>query len=205
MTARVNSKFSFSAGTYFGNEFTINNYLLDLDFNVESESVREQNIALERVKYFLNYVLQNSIFIDESEDEYIQKYMDADLKVCTLPEEPYDQIIGIMLIAKLNSINEGKLVVTDISISSTMSDGVWCKHSIEENLGPFNERGWWKESNVKICDVKRKNKSKKVLKLVKHNISWEELYLGWDEPKNDIITNNTNEVVFASFENRQDK
>ena len=69
MTARVKSKFSFSAGVYFINEFTINNYLLEIDFNVEAESIREQNIALERVKYFLEFVLQNSIFIDENEDE----------------------------------------------------------------------------------------------------------------------------------------
>jgi hypothetical protein len=205
MTARVKSKFSFSAGVYFSNEYTINSYLIDIDFNVEAESIREQNIALERVKYFLEYVLQNSIFIDETCDEMIEKYLDADFRVCTLPEEPYDQIVGIMLISKLNAINEGKLVVTDISISSTMSEGVWCKHSIEENLGPFSTPGWWKESNVKINSLNKKNKSKKVLKLAKPIVTWEELYLSWEEPILNITNGPSNEVVFANFDNKTDK
>jgi hypothetical protein len=206
MTARINSAFAFTTGVYFGNEFILNNYEIDVDFNVESEIIREQNIALERIKYFLNLCVQNSIFICEDEDEVIQKYLDADLKVCTLPEEPYDQIIGIMLISKLNSINEGRLVVTDITISSSMSDGVWCKHSIEENLGPFNKPGWWNDSSTKINTVSKKNKSKKIVKLIKNNVSWEDLYLGWEEtPINAITTGPSNEVMFANFDNKTDK
>lgn len=209
MTARINSAFSFTTGVYFSNEFLMNNYEIDVDFNVESEIIREQNIALERIKYFLNFCLQNSIFICEDETETIQKYLDADLKVCTLPEEPYDQIISIMLISKLNAINEGRLIVTDITITSTMSDGVWCKHSIEENLGPFTKSGWWNDASIRLTSATKQNKSKKVVKLIKNNITWEDLYLGWEEaPLN--ITNGpsngpSNEVMFANFDNKTDK
>lgn len=205
MTARINSAFSFQTGVYFGNEFILNSYEIDVDFNVESEIIREQNIALERIKYFLNFCLQNSILISEDETETIQKYLDADLKVCTLPEEPYDQIIGIMLITKLNAINEGRLVVTDITISSTMSDGVWCKHSIEENLGPFNAPGWWNDASIRLTSATKQNKSKKVVKLIKNNVTWEDLYLGWEEAPLNITTGPSNEVMFANFDNKTDK
>jgi hypothetical protein len=205
MTARINSAFAFTTGVYFSNEFILNNYEIDVDFNVESEIIREQNIALERIKYFLNFCLQNSILICEDETETIQKYLDADLKVCTLPEEPYDQIIGIMLISKLNAINEGRLVVTDITISSTMSDGVWCKHSIEENLGPFAKAGWWNDSSIRLTSATKQNKSKKVVKLIKNNVTWEDLYLGWEEAPLNITTGPSNEVMFANFDNKTDK
>ncbi len=205
MTARISSSFTFTSGVYFSNEFVLNNYDIEVDFNVESEIIREQNIALERIKYFLHLCLQNSIFICEDETETIQKYLDADLKLCTLPEEPYDQIIGIMLISKLNAINEGRLVVTDINITSSMSDGVWCKHSIEENLGPFARAGWWKDASVKTNSLTAKNRSKKVVKLVKNNVTWEDLYLGWEEQVPINITGPSNEVMFANFDNKTDK
>jgi hypothetical protein len=205
MTARISSSFTFTSGVYFSNEFVLNNYDIEVDFNVETEIIREQNIALERIKYFLHLCLQNSIFICEDETETIQKYLDADLKLCTLPEEPYDQIIGIMLISKLNSINEGRLIVTDINITSSMSDGVWCKHSIEENLGPFAKSGWWKDASVKTNSLTAKNKSKKVVKLVKNNVTWEDLYLGWEEQVPINITGPSNEVMFATFDNKTDK
>ena len=205
MTARISSSFTFTSGVYFSNEFVLNNYDIEVDFNVESEIIREQNIALERIKYFLHLCLQNSIFICEDETETIQKYLDADLKLCTLPEEPYDQIIGIMLISKLNAINEGRLVVTDINITSSMSDGVWCKHSIEENLGPFAKAGWWKDASVKTNSLTAKNRSKKVVKLVKNNVTWEDLYLGWGEQVPINIAGPSNEVMFANFDNKTDK
>ena len=204
MTARVKSSFSFQAGVYFSNEFLLNVYNIDLDFNVETESIREQNIALERIKYFLNYSLQNSIFINENEEDMIQKYLDADLKICTLPEEPYDQIVGIMLLCKLNSITEGKLLVTDITITSSMGDGVWCKHCVEENLGPFALSGWWDDPSNKISSITKKHKSKKIVKLFKNNVSWDDLCLGWEETP--IITvGPSNEVMFANFDNKTDK
>lgn len=205
MTARISSSFSFNTGVYFSNEFLLNIYDIEVDFNVETEIIREQNIALERIKYFLHLCLQNSIFICEDETEAIQKYLDADLKVCTLPEEPYDQIIGIMLISKLNSINEGRLIVTDINITSSMSDGVWCKHSIEENIGPFAKAGWWKDASVRTNSLTAKNRSKKVVKLVKNNVTWEDLYLGWEEQVAINITGPSNEVMFANFDNKTDK
>lgn len=198
MTARISRAFSFQAGAYFKNTFCMNVYQVDMEFQIETESMREQNIAIERIKYFTNDVLENSILINQDKTEMIGKYMDAELKICALPEDPYDQIIAIMLLVKCNTITEGKLVVTDISISSRLSDGVYCNHSIEENIGPFKENGWWSENNDKTNPLKSQ-KSKKVVKLTKTSMNWEDIYLGWTE-NNYVET--SSEIVFLNFDNK---
>ena len=202
MTARIHRSFDFHAGVYFDGDFYMNSYDVDITFNVESESIQEQNIALERVKYFLQDCLEHSIFVDEKEDQAINTYLDADLKVCTLPEQPYDQVLGIMLLVKLNAIAEGRLVPTDISIGSRMSDGVSCLHSLEEDTGPFKHRGWWNDSSTKINNHIQKSKNKKILKITKYKAEWNDLYLAWPSDEN---TDSGAEIVFASFDSKTDK
>lgn len=196
MTARIQRSFEFLAGVHFGSEFFTNRYDVDIHFNVESHSIEEQNIALERIKYFLSDCLQHSILIHNNETRLIEQLYGLDFKLCSLPEEPYDQIVNIMLFHKLNALAEGRLVITDISTTSDMSDGVTCFHSYDENTGPFTLKGWWNDNSTKTTDFKAK--SKKVVKLIKNSFDWDELGLGWEipQPKNNITT----EVVFASFE-----
>jgi hypothetical protein len=198
MTARISRAFSFQAGAYFKNSFTMNLYHVDIDFQIETSSMKEQNIALERIKYFINDIIDNSILIKDSQTEMIEKYQSADFKICALPEDPYDQIIAIMLLVKGNTITEGKLVITDISITSRLSDNVFCNHSIEEFVGPFKEQGWWLENNDKINSFKP-SKSKKIVKLTKTTTSWEDLFLGWEEN----VSNYTSEVVFLNFDGKE--
>lgn len=196
MTARIHRSFDFHAGVYIDGEFYMNAYDVDMTFSVETDSIYEQNIALERIKYFLHDCLEHSIFIDENEHDMIEKYNDANLRVCSLPEEPYDQIIGIMLLIKFGAIAEGRLVPSDISITSRMSDGVSCLHDAEEDTGPFNGKGWWYESSTVFNNYKPKNK--KVLKLAKTKTDWAELELGWEESEDE--TTESAEIVFHSFD-----
>jgi len=195
MSARVQRGFDLLACVHFENEFIVNQYEFDVTFNIDTESIEEQNIALERIKFYLEYCLQNSIFVPEDELDAIEKFSQIGLKVCTLPEQPYDQIIGIMLLHKMNSIAEGRLVATDISITSRMSDGVICFYSIEDNSGPFLLKGWWHDVAPTINSIKPKNK--KVVKLSKAVLDWEEFDLAWEStPKKTTAS----EVVFATFE-----
>jgi len=195
MTARVQRSFELLACVQFEPEFFVNYYDFDITFNVESTSIMEQNIALERVKYYLECCVQNSIFVQDSNTSAIEKYTAAGLRVCTLPEEPYDQVIGIMLLHKFNAIAEGRLVATDVSITSRLSDGVVCFYSIEESSGPFQLKGWWHEASTSVNDIKSKNK--KILKLAKPAFDWDELELAWEsKPKPETSA----EIVFASFE-----
>lgn len=196
MTARIQRDFQFVAGVTIGNELFLNTYDIELNFLVESESIVEQNIALDRVKYLFIEKLDNAMFVHQSDIEVIEKYVDAGMKVILLPEEPYDQIIGIMLLTKVNAITENRLVVTDIVISSRMSDGVSYMHSVEESVGPFIHKGWWDDSSPNTHTRILKGKAKKVVKLSKTVSSWEDISLGWS-PK--PITENA-DVVLVNFD-----
>lgn len=193
MAARIHKSFEFLSALHFNHKYYINQYILDAEFIVETSSIEDQNTAMDRIKFFLHDCLQNSIFINQIDTDAINKYLKAGMTICTLPEEPYDQIIGIMLLSKLNSITEGRLTLTDISLASSMSDGVSCCHSIEENMGPFLDKGWWNDPSQSINNLNTKDT--KIVKLNTKN-DWNDVYLDWEEKSNHKNT----EIVFASFD-----
>jgi hypothetical protein len=201
MTARIQRDFEFVSGVFVDNELYMNIYNFDVHFNVQSESIEAQNIALDRVKHLIS-TLENVVFVYDKDIETIEKLYNADIRVCTLPEEPYDQIVGIMLLVKINAITEGNLVASDISILSKMSDGVSCLHSIEENTGPFKLKGWWNDSSPKLSNGIPKVKGKKVVRLPKTPNNWDDLNLNWETKKE---SNVISEIVFASFESKTEK
>jgi len=198
MSARIQRTFEFLAGLHFEEDFYVNQYFVDIYFDINTDSIREQNVALDRIKYFLNERLQNSVFIHSKDTAAIEKYIDAGMKVCTLPEEPYDQIIGIMLFSKLNSITEERLIATDINISSGMSDEVTCCFNIDDNLGPFVEKGWWNHKSTKINNFTGTTKGRKIVKISKTKLDWVDLGLNWGSETTNISQIN-NDVVLKLF------
>jgi hypothetical protein len=149
---------------------------------------------MERIKHFLLDCLENSIFINEKEKKIIDKYIDANIKVCTLPSEPYDQIVMQALLLKLNSITEGRFVVTELILSSKMSDGVKFFGDIQDIDDDFANDGWWYNSNTSISNLNRGNKKEKIVKLYAYPNDWEQGLL-WD-----IKTEKSNvaEIIFTN-------
>jgi hypothetical protein len=148
---------------------------------VETLSIIEQNIAMDRIIYFLEDSLANSVFVENTEKKAIEKYTQADIKVCTVPEEPYDQIITILLILKLNAIAEGRLNITDIYLESELSDSVRFSYDIETaRHNPFGNKGWWLDSSTSIADVEKTTKKEKIVRLVK-NTDWANVGLEWEK------------------------
>lgn len=194
MTARIHKSFDLLTGLHFNGQFYVNQYVIDATFTVDTSSISEQNIAMERIKFFLHECLQHSVFVNQTDLDAIEKYTKAGMTVSTLPEEPYDQIIGIMLLTKLNSITEGRLTIIELLIESSMSDGVSCCISEDESLGPFYEKGWWNDSSQQVNDIT--NKNKKIVKLSKSKTEWQDVYLDWEEKANTTSA----EIVFASFD-----
>lgn len=204
MTARIKKNFSFQAGVYFKDTFYLNLYTILIYFDIETTSAMEQFVSMERVKYFFSQCLENSILVNEHHSDVIEKYIEASIKVCTLPTDPFDQIVAIMLVKKLNSILEGRMLITDISVTSLYSDDIHHLHSIEENFGPFNELGWWHDNSPKYNNINFINstKSKKLIKLVKQNTSWEELSLSYDV-KDPFENSKNSEIVFVNFDKKK--
>jgi hypothetical protein len=196
LTTRIEREFSFQAGVYFKEEFLMNLYTITLYMEVETESIREQNVAMERIKYFLNECLENGIFVQDTEHKVIEKYNSCGFKVCTVPEEPYDQIITLLLLIKLNSITEGRLVITDMTLGSRISDEVKFICDIDSSRGPLESPGWWTDSGTAISDpIKKSVRKDKIVKLFKTpTTDWAEYNLVWKEKEH---TANC-EIVFTT-------
>jgi hypothetical protein len=192
LSTRIERDFSFQAGVHFEGNFIMNVYNLTLLMEVETLSIVEQNIAMDRIIYFLEDTLANSVFVESTEKKAIEKYTQADIKVSTVPEEPYDQIITILLILKLNAIAEGRLNITDIYLESELSDSVRFSYDIETaRHNPFGNKGWWLDSSTSIADVEKAAKKEKIVRLVKHS-DWANVGLEWEKKAK------ASEIIFTS-------
>jgi hypothetical protein len=181
MNVRIEKDFIFDAAMHFENNFLINNYYLNLSMTVLTDSTYEQNIAIERINYFLNNCIENSIFVSSAESKNIEYYEKAGLTVLKLPEEPYDQIIACVLMLKLNSIMEEKIHVDKIVFGSKLTAGI--KFNIEydetEEFAEIND--WWNDPSTSTENNQNRKKDK-VVKLFEKD-DWKELGLLWKEKK----------------------
>jgi hypothetical protein len=199
LATKIEREFAFQAGVYFEGEFVMTIYELALKMEVDTASIKEQNIAMDRIHYFLHECLGNSIFVQDSEKKAIEKYMQADIKVCTLPDEPYDQIITILLLMKLNAITEGKLHITEISLMSGLSDDVKFVYDVETAINhPFGSKGWWADSSTIISDVSKTNKKDKIVRLIKQYSDWASVGLDWEQKEH-----KSTEIIFNCDHEKQ--
>ena len=193
MATRIERDFLFQAAVYFEGRFLMNVYDITLAMEVETDSIREQNIAMDRIKYFLYECLANSVFVEYTEKRVIEKYTQADLRVCTLPDEPYDQLIALLLLLKCNAVTEGRLSVTDIVLKSELSDEVKFTYDIETaQINPYGKKGWWHEPNCSINDLGKSQKKDKIVKLIKQS--------DWCMPELEWETNHkkSEQIIFST-------
>lgn len=197
MNVRLQHSYSFLAATYLPMHGVIfNEYHLTLALVTNTLSSVEQNIAFDRVGYYVDEILNNAVFVQSSDAEACRLLNTAGLRIITLPEVPYDQIIGLAMFAKLNAIMEGRLVITDSDIFSTRGKGVSYLHSADEALGPFELPGWWNQADISHCDKVIPTENKKIVKLVTKEPTWRHINLDWEagyepepdgEPKTSVV------------------
>lgn len=196
MIARISRNFSFQAAIHYENKYILNLYLIKLYMNVTTDDIREQNIALDRIKYLIEQCFDSCVFVEEIETKSIDLYSKAGIKTCSLPDEPYDQIIAAVLLSKFNTVTEGKLFITEIKIKSNICDEVVFYISHDEDLEFSNKTAWYTENNASIDNI-RKSKKDKVVELKKDAIDWVSLNLGWTEK---VKSKKDNQIVFVPFE-----
>jgi len=114
------------------------------------------------------------------------------MNVTTLPDEPVDQIIGIMLYCKLNSIMEDQIIVTKLDIQSYLGDSVWYQFDEEDSLGPFKADGWWHKPTCQHDDLEQDNGANNVVRVA--STGWPEYGLDWPDAQPE---NAGNTVVFT--------
>src|SRR6056300_1494660 len=117
MNVRLEYQFKFTAGTLLEEKIHMNNYYVKVEMITQTIDGVEQNIALDRIRHMFFKHFQDCIFISEDEKETLDKLQATDFEVVVLPEVPVDQIIGIMLFAKLNAIMQDRMYITQLKIS----------------------------------------------------------------------------------------
>ena len=144
--------------------------------------------------------MDSTVFINSIHVDQCQRLSAAGIKITTLPGEPVDQLIGIMLYYKLNAIIEGRMIVEETEITSAMGDNITYLHSENENIDIPVFPDWWQMADPVHCDSALID-SEKILTMPQAK-SWRELDLFWTESEQ---TNNLgNTVVFADFKKIDD-
>jgi hypothetical protein len=192
---------AFTAGVHWEGQLLMNQYVIKLYMVTNSSDPDTQNIAYERLKYFVYSEIANTIFVNQQHEEQCQLLISAGLKITTLPADPVDQLIGIILYAKLNAIMEESIIINEIEISSDLGENMVYLHSADESLGPFAVPGWWHDADLIHCDLSLID-SDKVVAMHRAG-AWRELDLAWPDQANVVTDNNT--VVFANFKQDETK
>ncbi|MEN6292049.1 MAG: hypothetical protein ABFD07_08575, partial [Methanobacterium sp.] len=149
---------------------------IGLSMVVETNNFANQNTAMERIIYFINNMIQDIIFVDATDIETLKKYKLADLTVCEIPGQPHDQIVGMVILSKLNSIMEGNLYITDMILGSSLSDGVRYQIDAETTNEILYGNYWFNKATLSVND----HNNQKVVSLFA-NSEWDELGLSWEK------------------------
>lgn len=179
MTARIHKEFTFLSAIHFENKFMVNLYEMSAFMTINTVDAREQNVAVERISHFIENVLEKCIFVCDREKDAIEKYTKAGMTVCTIPEDPYDQIVGLVLMNKCNAIMEGRVELNDVIFGSKLSNLIKFELNTEMAEDEFAGKHWWNDPT--LCLENKKNKKDKIVKLFEEKNDWADLDLTWKE------------------------
>ncbi len=193
MNVRLQYTMNFTAGVHYHERMVMNNYMLKV-FMITNTTVAENTtIAFERLKYFIAE-LDSTVFVNSEEQLACQQYIDAGIKITTLPVDPVDQIIGVMLFHKLNAIMEDRIIMVETELSSVLGDSMVYIHSENETADNLVIPDWWMTPDLVHCDTELIDNDK-VLAIHQAG-AWRELDLGWIDT---VQSDQTGNIVFADF------
>jgi hypothetical protein len=192
MNIRLHYETGFLAGVYFDDRLQINSYQVGLNLVTHSTDAADSNIALERVKLFIDD-LNSTVFMNSCWPIHEQMMTEMGIDITPLPEEPVDQMVGMMLYYKLNAIMEGRMEVAQIELSSSLGDNVCYLHDDQDSAGPFAQDGWWNDASADRTTKISGDADSNVVKLTHKN--WRDVGLAWPEEPAKEIKN----VVRANF------
>jgi hypothetical protein len=196
MNVRLQYNLEFSGAVHIDGHLQLNQYQVNLNLETCTRDRAAINIAMDRLRFFVNVELANAVYINQSEHDLAEILQMIGANVVTLPDEPVDQIVGLMLYCKLNAVMEGMMTVTALDISSSLGDDVWYEHTEEDALGPFFDPGWWNQATTVHNDLDTADRSNKVVKVVPD--SWTEYGLSWPDLV-DKDQEKAHTVVYAKF------
>jgi hypothetical protein len=200
MNVKLQYELDFMAGIYYEGTLQLNHYSVSLQLLTQTADPLRTNIAMERLKAFVYAELCDAVFVGPEDQDKVEMLSVMGINVATLPDQPVDQIIGVMLYCKLNAVMEEQMLVTKLDIQSYLGDSVWYQHDEDDAIGPFSKEGWWHEPSCKHNDIDLDPVSDKVVKVA--STGWSEYRLDWPEA---VPENAGNTVVFANFQKNENQ
>jgi len=181
--------FSFLAGFFTDGEMQLNNYNLHLHLYINTESDIDQQTAFDRMNLMMYDIVDNCIFIEETDCEINMQLGEAGIRVLTIPAPgPIDQIIQVALVDKLNKITEDKLHIFESELSSLRGGYVKYmyfspeEHDSEMELISSDARKWWNSSSPRFNSS---NETKEIVNFMP--TLWKTLELEWENEIDDEI------------------
>ena len=195
MNVKLQFDIEFLGGTYFHDALHLNSYSVTINMLTQTTNADSTNVAMERLRCFITNDLENTVFFGPNNQEEAELFRMLGTNVTTLPEEPVDQIIGLMLYCKLNAIMQGRMVISNLGITST-AGGVWFNLDEDDALGPFAQPGWWQEPTVQHNNLPEpESESAENVVRVKPS-PWIEYGLLWPEERQE---HQNNTVAYPEF------
>lgn len=195
MNVRIKHTMTFTAGVYYGGETRMNNYYLTVHMTTNSNDAVSHNVAFERMKYFVYNCLDSTIFVNQDDESQCERFMNAGMSITTMPGEPVDQLIGLMLYYKLNAVMEDRIVMYETEINSALGENIVYLHSENEITDVEQIPDWWTSADTTHSNYIPLSADKIVT--MPANTVWRELNLLWPEPETASETGNV--VVFRDF------
>jgi hypothetical protein len=135
-----------------------------------------QNIALQRILFFIHEIFDSSVFISEKNAITTKLIKLAkDSQIIQFPEDPFDQIVGMILFDKLDAIVEERLEIESIVIGSDLTQDLF--YTIDE-YQEFEydttkiDIPWWDRSDLSTINN---------LKIISKLDKWKDINLDWDQ------------------------
>lgn len=199
MNVRLRYDMTWRAGVWFENRLQMNQYDVELELVTNTSDPEFQIVSLGRLKHFVYVELDSTVFINQSDKDAIEKLVTAGVKLTTTPEEPIDQVVGLVLYKKFNAIMENQIVVKSLNIKSDLGDNIWYLHNDQETVAMNLTSGWWNDSEPNHNNIKLSGK-KNIVKL-QRTPKWTDFDLDWTEVAETEQTSNT-VVKFNKDENQ---
>jgi hypothetical protein len=203
MNVKIGYTSHFVAGVWWDDHLIMSTYTATFKMITATDSPVDTNTALDRLKYIVEEYLPDSVFIKETNTDQIELLQAAGIKTIAMPEEPVDQIIGMMLYSKINAVMDGRILLRSVMLSSTAGDDVIYEHDLSESTAPFDEPGWWQQPTP-TCEPETKHNAETNLFVLSTTNPWRELGLEWISDADGEVDNG-NVLVFTEFRNDKDK
>lgn len=165
-----------------------NTYEVCLGISPTTNNIDHQNIGFERIKFFLRNICQNSVLVSIHNDNFESLKKLTNSRIMTLPDEPSDQLLVVLLFHKINSVI-GKYFDCDYIIlesfqgenikyqydsdydSSFIDEKIYFTRELREKKSP-----WWYRNDTTITDS-FKDMS------IEQEFTWAELNLSYNRKK----------------------